>query len=106
VVSRPKGSDESIEDVKKERTKDDQVSSDDTFDSDDLEEVVFLIKRDGTVKKRVVTTGIQDINHFEITSGLKEGEQVVTGPYNVVSKALRSGKKVTVVSKEEIFQNE
>ena len=103
VVSRPKGSDEN---TRAEKEKDDDSSTDEETVNDELEEVVYVIKTDGTVEKRVVTTGIQDINHFEITSGLKEGEKVVTGPYNAVSKTLRSGQKVTVVSKEKIFQNE
>jgi HlyD family secretion protein len=51
-----------------------------------------------------VTTGIQDINYIQITTGLKEGELVVTGPYNAVSKSLRSGNKVQVVSQEQLFE--
>jgi multidrug efflux pump subunit AcrA (membrane-fusion protein) len=106
VVSKPKGSDENAEDAKKARVQDDNVVTDETSATDELEEVVYVMKSDGTVEKRVVTTGIQDINHIEILSGLKEGEQVVTGPYNAVSKTLRSGKKVRVVPKEQIFQND
>jgi HlyD family secretion protein len=68
-----------------------------------LEEVVFVIGKD-KIEKRVVTTGIQDINNIEITSGLKEGEKIVTGPYNAVSKTLRSGSKVQVVSQEKLFE--
>jgi HlyD family secretion protein len=103
VVSKPKGSEESIEDTKKEKKKEDAVTEEEAT-SDELEEVVFVMKEDKKVEKRVVTTGIQDINYFEILSGLKEGEQVVTGPYGVVSKTLRSGKKVTVVAKEKLFE--
>ena len=50
------------------------------LDDDGLDVVVFMIQPDGTVKKQKVKTDIQDINYIEITSGLKEGEQVVTGP--------------------------
>jgi len=50
-----------------------------------------------------VKTDIQDINYIEITDGLKEGDEVVTGPYDVVSKTLKSGDKVKVVPKNEIF---
>jgi HlyD family secretion protein len=105
VVSKPKGSDE-IAAAEKEKREDETATAEETFNSDELEEVVYVIKSDGTVEKRVVTTGIQDINYFEINSGLKEGEKVVTGSYNAVSKTLRSGQKVKVVSKEKIFQNE
>lgn len=105
VVSKPKGSEGSIEEAKKERKKDDAVPDDEDAVSDELEEIVFVVKADKTVEKRVVTTGIQDINYFEMVTGLKEGELVVTGPYGVVSKTLRSGKKVAVVARAQLFQN-
>jgi HlyD family secretion protein len=73
------------------------------FDEDGLDIVVFLVQPDGTVKKQKVKTAIQDINYIEITSGLKEGEEVVTGPYDVVSKTLKEKDKVKVVPKNELF---
>lgn len=71
---------------------------------DDLEVVVFVIDKEGKVKKVNVKTAIQDINNIEITEGLKEGEEVVTGPYDVVSKTLKAGKKVKVVDKKDLFE--
>jgi HlyD family secretion protein len=68
-----------------------------------LEEVVFILQKDNTVKKAVVKSGIQDINYIEIT-GLKEGDEVVTGPYTAVSKSLKDGSKVNVVPKEKLFE--
>jgi HlyD family secretion protein len=56
---------------------------------DDLEVVAFVIDKEGKVSKVKVKTDIQDINNIEITEGLKEGDQVVTGPYDVVSKTLK-----------------
>lgn len=83
------------------------VSNDDLAISnqggDDLDIVVFVLQPDGKVKKQKVKTDIQDINYIEITDGLKEGEQVITGPYDVVSKTLKDGDKVKVVSKNEVF---
>jgi HlyD family secretion protein len=73
-------------------------------DVDDLEEVVFVWQTDGTVKRIKVRTDIQDMTHIEVLSGVKEGDQVVTGPYTVVSKMLRDGMKVKVVPKEELFE--
>ncbi len=69
----------------------------------DLDVVVFVVQADGTVKKQKVKTDIQDINYIEITDGLKEGQEVVTGPYDVVSKTLKDGDKVRVVPKSELF---
>lgn len=74
-----------------------------TNDSD-LSEVVFAVQPDGKVKLLPVKTSIQDINNIEITSGLKAGEQVITGPYDIVSKTMKNGDKVKVVSKEELVQ--
>ena len=106
VVSKPKGSEENGEEQDKTKAEESIPANDDATALDELEEVVYVLKEDGTVEKRTVVTGIQDINYFEITSGLKEGEKVVAGPYSAVSKELRSGKKVAVVSKEKLFQND
>jgi macrolide-specific efflux system membrane fusion protein len=38
-----------------------------------------LCARAGTVERRVVTTGARDEGHWEITSGLREGERVLVG---------------------------
>jgi len=71
---------------------------------DDLEVVAFVIDKEGKVSKVNVKTDIQDINNIEITEGLKEGDLVVTGPYDVVSKTLKVGKKVKVVDKKDLFE--
>ncbi|OAB80581.1 efflux RND transporter periplasmic adaptor subunit [Cochleicola gelatinilyticus] len=62
-------------------------------------ECVF-VKDGGKAKLRVVTTGIQDDSNIQITSGLSEGENVITGPYNTVTKLLTTGDKVEVASEE------
>jgi HlyD family secretion protein len=72
-------------------------------DLDDIEEVVFVLQADGTVKKVKVRTGIQDINNIQIVDGLKENDEVITGPYNLVSKTLTEGTKVKVVQKDKLF---
>ena len=51
---------------------------------DDLEVVAFIIDKDN--------------------EGLKEGDMVVTGPYDVVSKTLKVGKQVKVVDKKDLFE--
>ncbi len=71
---------------------------------DELDEVVFVLQKDGTVKRVKVKTDIQDINYIEILDGVKEGDEVIIGPYTVVSKTLRQGMKVKVVKKEELFE--
>ena len=104
VAARVKGSDESLEDKKREAKKEDRDEATPAASLDELEEVIFVLKEDGKVEKRVVNTGIQDINYIQVVNGLKEGEQVVTAPYNAISKTLKSGTKVNVVSKEKLFE--
>ena len=66
------------------------------------EEYVFLYK-DGVAKLQKVETGIQDNMYIEIKKGVKEGEEVITAPYRLVSKLLRNGDKVKKVPKKELF---
>ena len=105
VAARVKGSDKSVADEKKEKEKSKTDNNQEVnISGDEIEEVVFVIKQDGTVEKRTVTTGIQDMNFIEITSGLKEGEQIVTAPFDAVNKTMKSGDKVVIVPKEKLFQ--
>ena len=107
VNARVKGSDKSLADKKKEsavgKDEENQANEPDASISDELEEVVFVLQKNGTVKKVVVKSGIQDINYIEIISGLSEGEEVVIGPYNAISKTLKDGMKVNVVAKDKLF---
>jgi HlyD family secretion protein len=80
------------------------MKNDPSAAGDGLEEVVFVLQNDGTVKKVIVKSGIQDINYIEIIGGLKDGDEVVTGPYNAISEKLKDGMKVKVVSKDELFK--
>ncbi|HMS67719.1 MAG: efflux RND transporter periplasmic adaptor subunit [Saprospiraceae bacterium] len=57
---------------------------------DDYEEVVFIMQGDSAVKVAVVT-GIQNDEFIEIKSGLKDSSQVISGPYNFLSKDLKQG---------------
>lgn len=56
-------------------------------------ECVFVKSGDKAVL-RVITTGIQDDTNIEVVKGLKKGDEVITGPYNVVSKELNPNDKV------------
>jgi HlyD family secretion protein len=85
--------------VKADEKKDENTP---TSSDDDIQEVVFAVQANGTVKKIVVKTGIQDINYIQILSGLATGTKVVVGPYDVVSKTLKDGSKIKVVTKDEL----
>ncbi|HXB92278.1 MAG TPA: efflux RND transporter periplasmic adaptor subunit [Puia sp.] len=69
----------------------------------DLDEVVFVVQKGDSVRKVKVRTDIQDINYIEIVDGLKEGDEVVTGPYSVISKSMKSGQRIKVVPKDQLF---
>lgn len=66
-----------------------------TTDKDGFVEIVFCIEGGKAVAKQV-KTGIQSDDLIEITEGLNEGEEVVTGSYRAISKDLNNGALVTV----------
>jgi RND family efflux transporter MFP subunit len=43
-----------------------------------VERAVFVVRSDGTIEKRTVTTGIETADRVEIRSGVVAGEQVIT----------------------------
>jgi HlyD family secretion protein len=61
-------------------------------------EVVF-VKNGTKAGIRVIKTGIQDDSNIEVLSGLLEGDEVITGPYNTVTKSLKCDDLITL--KEE-----
>lgn len=69
---------------------------------DSAHECVFLYQN-GKCKMVKVTTGIQDDNYIEIKSGLKEGDEIISGPYTAVSQGLFDGSTVNKVDKSELF---
>jgi HlyD family secretion protein len=64
-------------------------------DRDTLQRVVFL-KQGDTVKMQSVETGIADNTYIEIKSGIKAGDEVVSGSYAAISRRLKDGSKVVI----------
>jgi HlyD family secretion protein len=58
-----------------------------------LRKLVFVVEG-GIARARPVETGLASESEIEITSGLREGEQLVEGPYRVLSRDLADGKPV------------
>ena len=56
-------------------------------------DVVFVVEGDH-VKTVPVKIGISDDDYWEITEGLTEGEEIVTGNYSAISRTLEDGKKI------------
>ena len=86
--------------VKKDYKKRTSASDDIKPENEEKFECVFVSKN-GEAKLRVVKTGIQDDTNIEVISGLEEGDKIITGPYNVVSKTLNSGDKIQNKDKDK-----
>ena len=56
-------------------------------------ECVYIADGD-EARLQVVKTGIQDDTNIEVLEGLNEGDKVITGPYNIVTKTLKTGDKI------------
>lgn len=69
-------------------------------DRDALQRVVF-VRRGDTVSMVPVETGIADLSHMEIVSGIKEGEEVVSGSFSVITRTLKDGMKVRTEKPKE-----
>jgi HlyD family secretion protein len=66
---------------------------------------VFIYK-DGKANAVEVKTGIQDINSFEVLSGLKKDDEVISAPGMAVAKRINDGDKVLKVDKDKVFEVE
>lgn len=103
VTTRDRFEKKEDKESKKEKQIDDDKNK--TNGSSDLDEVVFVYdSKTTTVKKVKVKTGIQDLNYIQVLSGLKVGEMVVTGPYNLVSKNIKEGDKIKKTDKKDLFE--
>ena len=69
-----------------------------------IKEVVFVTSGD-TVRVVTVKTGIQNNEFIQITEGLKEGEEVVSAPYNLIARKLKSGMKIEKVTEKELYKS-
>ncbi|MFT6971964.1 MAG: HlyD family secretion protein [Roseivirga sp.] len=57
---------------------------------EEMAEVVFI--NDGGVAKMVIVkTGISDYDNIEILEGIKEGDEIISGPFFIVSKQIKNG---------------
>lgn len=91
VTTREQEEDESSNDEDEE-----EVSS----KKEEIREVVFIYSAD-TVKMVDVAIGIQDDNYIHVTEGISEGDEIVIGPYSVVSRKLKDGDAVTIKKNDE-----
>jgi HlyD family secretion protein len=57
---------------------------------------VVFVRSGDKVTQRKVETGIADNTYIQIKSGLKPGEEVVSGSYTAISRKLKDGAKVAI----------
>lgn len=68
--------------------------------ADRPDEGVFRVRDDGTVEFVVVQVGITGREHFEVLSGLSEGDVVVSGPYQRI-RQLKAGDPIQIMDQSE-----
>jgi len=58
------------------------------------------------VKQTEVTTGIQNDQFIIVKSGVKSGQEIVTGPYSAIQNKLKDGMIVEKTSKDQLFSKD
>ncbi|HEV8537571.1 MAG TPA: efflux RND transporter periplasmic adaptor subunit [Bacteroidota bacterium] len=83
---------------KKESSESDEMAANDSRikqKTEKVKEVVFVV--DNSVAKTIeVKRGISDDSYTEITSGLDENKEVVSGSYKAINRELEDGSKVKI----------
>jgi HlyD family secretion protein len=90
-------------DSKKEKKKSAEEADKDK--KKDFIEVVFIFE-DGIARMQQVEIGIQDNTNIQIKKGLEVGQEVVTGPYSLISKTLKEGDELKKVDREDLFKDD
>jgi HlyD family secretion protein len=68
-------------------------------------EVVFTREGD-QVKMAPVKIGISDADYWEITEGLTEGQEIISGGYKAINRELEDGKKIRIGKPEKEVDKE
>lgn len=100
----PKGSEkenkkEGDKDVKEDEKKVDDEKNDKKAKEEKVQ--VVFVNDNGKALMKEVKTGISDFDNIEILEGLEEGEEIVTGPFVVVSKRLKDGDLIKIKEGEK-----
>lgn len=71
-----------------------------------VKQYVYIYNTDKKVKKVEVTTGIQNDQFIIVKSGIKAGQEIVTGPYSAIQNKLKDGMIVEKTSKDQLFSKD
>ena len=107
VTVREDTTDNLLKKIEKEKTaenedKEDKKEVTTKKDEKPPQEYVFIYS-DGNVKMQKVKTGIQDNMYIQILTGVTDADEVITAPYNAITKKLNEKSKVKKVDKKELF---
>jgi len=72
-----------------------QENPEEDNDKNEMVEVVFVAKG-GEAQAKPVKLGISDDTYYVVSSGLEEGDEVITGPFRAISKTLKSGDLINI----------
>lgn len=75
-------------------------------DEEEKNEVVFIVNDESKAEFVKVKTGIQDNNYIQILEGVEEDDEIITAPYNAISKKLKADAVVEVVDKKDLFKSD
>jgi HlyD family secretion protein len=103
VKKKGGGTQEVSDEVKTETDEETTTDTEKSVEQEEKQEVVFVLNGN-RVRKTEVKTGIQDNTSIEIVEGLKEGDEIVTAPFNAINKTLKDSMLVKKVTEEELFK--
>jgi len=89
-----------------EEVEESEEVKEDVDDDDELNEVVFIVNEENKAAFIKVKTGIQDNNFIQILEGVEEDDEIITAPYNAISKKLKTDAVVEVVDKKDLYKND
>jgi HlyD family secretion protein len=93
------------EESKEKRLKEADKNNGESTDKKKVKEMVFTIDKN-KAKTAEVKTGIQDANYIEILDGIKENDEVVKAPFKAITKTLKDGDLIKIVTEKELFKNQ
>ncbi len=73
---------------------------------EEINEVVFMVNDESKAEFIKIKTGIQDNNYIQILEGIEEDDEIITAPYNAISKKLKTDAMVEVVDKKDLFKDD
>jgi HlyD family secretion protein len=75
-------------------------------EEEEKNEVVFVVNDESKAEFIKVKTGIQDNNYIQILEGIEEDDEIITAPYNAISKKLKADAEVEVVDRKDLFKDD